>query len=88
MAEIGHSIVILRKPNQEKTIILSHFREKGWRKERDSNPRNRFRFSGFQDRRIRPLCHPSEDTTVLHCHLSIKHPNKGNLLFSEIQNES
>ena len=22
-------------------------------------PRNRFRFSGFQDRRIRPLCHPS-----------------------------
>ena len=30
-----------------------------WRKERDSNPRNRYRFSGFQDRRIRPLCHPS-----------------------------
>ena len=30
-----------------------------WRKERDSNPRSRFRLSGFQDRRIRPLCHPS-----------------------------
>src|SRR6185312_12736552 len=31
----------------------------GWRRERDSNPRNRFRFSGFQDHRHRPLGHPS-----------------------------
>ena len=30
-----------------------------WRRERDSNPRNRFRFSGFQDHRHRPLGHPS-----------------------------
>ena len=30
-----------------------------WRRERDSNPRNRCRFSGFQDHRHRPLGHPS-----------------------------
>ena len=30
-----------------------------WRRERDSNPRNRSRFSGFQDHRHRPLGHPS-----------------------------
>jgi hypothetical protein len=30
-----------------------------WRRERDSNPRNRFRFSGFQDHRHRPLGHLS-----------------------------
>ena len=29
------------------------------RKEGDSNPRDRCRPNGFQDRRIRPLCHPS-----------------------------
>ena len=29
---------------------------RGW----DSNPRKPCGFSGFQDRRIRPLCHPSE----------------------------
>ena len=29
------------------------------RRERDSNPRYRCRYYGFQDRRIRPLCHPS-----------------------------
>jgi hypothetical protein len=31
----------------------------GWRRERDSNPRNGFPFSGFQDHRHRPLGHPS-----------------------------
>lgn len=31
-----------------------------WRMGRDSNPRKSCPFSGFQDRRIRPLCHPSE----------------------------
>ena len=36
-----------------------------WRKERDSNPRSRFRLSGFQDRRIRPLCHPSSHKSKL-----------------------
>ena len=30
-----------------------------WRMGRDSNPRKPCDFSGFQDRRIRPLCHPS-----------------------------
>ena len=30
-----------------------------WRRERDSNPRNGFPFSGFQDHRHRPLGHPS-----------------------------
>ena len=30
----------------------------GWRRERDSNPRT-FWVNGFQDRRIRPLCHLS-----------------------------
>ena len=31
-----------------------------WRMGRDSNPRWSCPHSGFQDRRIRPLCHPSE----------------------------
>ncbi len=30
-----------------------------WRRERDSNPRHPYGHSGFQDRRIRPLCHLS-----------------------------
>ena len=30
-----------------------------WRRGRDSNPRCRCRHTGFQDRRIQPLCHPS-----------------------------
>ena len=30
-----------------------------WRRERDSNPRYPFRYSGFQDRRHQPLGHPS-----------------------------
>src|SRR5262245_23019843 len=31
----------------------------GWRRERDSNPRARFRANGFQDRRLKPLGHLS-----------------------------
>ncbi len=31
-----------------------------WRMGRDSNPRKPCDFNGFQDRRIRPLCHPSK----------------------------
>jgi hypothetical protein len=31
----------------------------GWRRGRDSNPRRACALSGFQDRRNRPLCHPS-----------------------------
>ena len=34
-------------------------KDRGWRRERDSNPRNPFGFSGFQDHRHRPLGHPS-----------------------------
>src|ERR1041385_6249046 len=30
-----------------------------WRRGRDSNPRWRLSHNGFQDRRDRPLCHPS-----------------------------
>ena len=38
-----------------------------WRGDRDSNPGNALTFNGFQDRRIRPLCHlPGHaDRTVL-----------------------
>ena len=32
---------------------------------RDSNPRKPCDFNGFQDRRIRPLCHPSETFFIL-----------------------
>ena len=38
---------------------------------RDSNPRKPCDFSGFQDRRIRPLCHPSE-TFFSFCRRSFK----------------
>ena len=31
-----------------------------WRREGDSNSRYRFRYSGFQDRRLKPLGHPSD----------------------------
>lgn len=31
-----------------------------WRMGRDSNPRRACTLNGFQDRRNRPLCHPSE----------------------------
>ena len=34
----------------------------GWRRERDSNPRARFRANGFQDRRLKPLGHLSVQT--------------------------
>ena len=40
----------------------SEIREKaqtGWRRRRDSNPRNARTLNGFQDRRIQPLCHSS-----------------------------
>jgi hypothetical protein len=37
----------------------THPATKTWRRERDSNPRNGFPFSGFQDHRHRPLGHPS-----------------------------
>ena len=33
-----------------------------WRKGRDLNPRMPHGINGFQDRRIKPLCHPSVQT--------------------------
>ncbi len=45
---------VARQPSLAKVL-----ESEGWRRERDSNPRNRFRFSGFQDHRHRPLGHPS-----------------------------
>ncbi len=36
----------------------------GWRRRRDSNPRNSCELNGFQDRRIQPLCHSSAAITV------------------------
>src|SRR6185503_15036558 len=38
-------------------------RERGNRRERDSNPRYGFPYSGFQDHRHRPLGHPSASTS-------------------------
>ena len=35
------------------------------RRKRDSNPRFRYRNNGFQDRRIRPLCHFSFEAANL-----------------------
>ena len=36
------------------------FAKFSWRREGDSNPRNHCWLNGFQDRRFRPLSHPSE----------------------------
>src|SRR5215216_2207482 len=49
----------------------------GWRRERDSNPRNPFRFSGFQDHRHRPLGHLSAlnkiaQSSILHALATIE----------------
>jgi hypothetical protein len=45
-----------------------------WRRERDSNPRNRFRFSGFQDHRHRPLGHLSARRNLCECSVSARLP--------------
>ena len=37
----------------------------GWRRERDSNPRYGFPYSGFQDRPFQPLTHPSGEIGAL-----------------------
>src|SRR5438094_7406545 len=48
-----------REESRALRTIASKMR-RGW----DSNPRKPCGFSGFQDRRIRPLCHPSEAITI------------------------
>ena len=42
-----------------------------WRRGRDSNPRCGFPHNGFQDRRNRPLCHPSESSPGAQLHRSV-----------------
>ena len=37
-----------------------------WRRERDSNPRLAFAGNGFQDRRFKPLTHPSASLIQTH----------------------
>ena len=39
--------------------------ETDWRRERDSNPRYPFEYSGFQDRLFQPLTHPSASRTCV-----------------------
>jgi hypothetical protein len=36
-----------------------------WRRGWDSNPRDPFGPNGFQDRRIQPLCHPSDAVFIV-----------------------
>ena len=45
-----------RHPRHE---LRSHRGFPAWRRRRDSNPRYPSGYSGFQDRRIQPLCHSS-----------------------------
>ena len=42
-----------------------------WRRERDSNPRYGFPYSGFQDRLFQPLTHPSARWAECLAHLAI-----------------
>ena len=39
--------------------MAGYVKKSVWRRERDSNPWWAHAHNGFQDRRIRPLCHPS-----------------------------
>src|SRR5688572_7703949 len=49
---------VTERPSRLRTSLAPSKESEG-RRERDSNPRNRFRFSGFQDHRHRPLGHLS-----------------------------
>ena len=42
------------------------------RRERDSNPRPDYSGSDFQDRRLKPLGHPSIDLNILHDELQAR----------------
>src|SRR5579863_3651927 len=63
----------LSSRNREKWAGSREFRKKRryefsavqtvWRRERDSNPRYGFPYSGFQDRLFQPLTHPSAGVT-------------------------
>ena len=53
------SLVTQREEMLEEAGRTSNAIDGAWRRGRDSNPRNRYRFNGFQDRRYRPLSHLS-----------------------------
>ena len=50
---------ILSERSESKDLLLRKIRCRIWRRERDSNPRYPFRYSGFQDRLFQPLTHLS-----------------------------
>ena len=50
---------IATRLNEKKIIYISKLQICIWRRGRDSNPRSEQTDNGFQDRRIRPLCHLS-----------------------------
>src|SRR6266851_10226222 len=43
---------------------------RGWRRRRDSNPRDPFGSNGFQDRRFQPLTHSSVFNSNVFCELA------------------
>ena len=45
-------------------IIFERAKNEEWRRERDSNPRYGFPYSGFQDHPFQPLTHPSASKRV------------------------
>jgi hypothetical protein len=47
-----------RRVSPTRPLLRSDLAEE-WRRERDSNPRYPFGYSGFQDRPFQPLTHPS-----------------------------
>ena len=53
--------IVDRSPVQKKTLISRGFLDSK-RMGRDSNPRYSHPYSGFQDRCIKPLCHPSNQS--------------------------
>ena len=64
------------QPDKKKTVHSAHDRlgwmagyikKSVWRRERDSNPWWAHTHNDFQDRRIRPLCHPSGKQRRIFC---------------------
>ena len=51
-------------------LCRGHF---DWRKGWDSNPRETYASAGFQDRCIRPLCHPSTSCNLNLCRFWLRH---------------
>ncbi len=58
-----------------RTSRVSQLQLQNWRREWDSNPRYSCPYSGFQDRRLRPLGHPSYSYSIselIHCRLGMR----------------